>query len=134
MQSDEAQEQLTLVINIIGTCCGECERLPRHLLLRAHDVHSVEDETYARLDTIKQLLQMISSHPKLARDASAALVDLGDAIREVASEAEIREMIAGTLSKDSNVRNAALQALQVSSILTMRRQRGTLITPRSLSI
>ena len=95
VQSDEAQEQLTLVVNIIGNCCGE-----------------FEDDTYARLDTIKQLLQIISSHPKLARDAAAALIDLGDAIREVASEMEIREMIAGTLSKESNVRNAALQALQ----------------------
>lgn len=24
-QSEEAQEQLTLVVNIIGACCGECE-------------------------------------------------------------------------------------------------------------
>ncbi|ORX39844.1 regulation of translational elongation-related protein [Kockovaella imperatae] len=95
VQSDEAQEQLTLVVNIIGTCCGE-----------------FADNSYPRLDTIKQLVQIINTYPKLGRDASASLVDLGDAIREVATEAEIKALIAGTLSKDSNVRNAALQALQ----------------------
>ena len=78
---------------------------------------AVEDDSYPRLDTIGQLLHIISTYPKLARDASAALIDLGDAIREVASAGEIKEMIAGTLSKDSAVRNAALQALQVSWLI-----------------
>jgi hypothetical protein len=48
----------------------------------------------------------------LAKDASSALVDLGAALQDVAKPDEITEMVQGTLSKDSNVRNAVLQALQ----------------------
>ena len=59
-------------------------------------------------------MSIIALHSKLAKDASSALVDLGAAIKDVATDVEIREMITGTLSKESNVRNAALQALQVS--------------------
>ena len=59
-------------------------------------------------------MAVIANHSKLAKDAASALTDIGAAIKDVATEAEIKEMIAGTLSKDSNVRNAALQALQVS--------------------
>jgi hypothetical protein len=66
------------------------------------------------LRTIRDLLHIIAAHSKLAKDAASALTDLGAAIKDVATPEETREMIAGTLSKDSNVRNAALQALQVS--------------------
>lgn len=94
-QSEEAQEQLTLVVNIIGACCGE-----------------FQEDAYPRLDIIRTLLSIIASHSKLAKDAASALIDLGAAIKDVATAEEIKEIIAGTLSKDSNVRNAALQALQ----------------------
>ncbi|WWC61174.1 uncharacterized protein I303_103754 [Kwoniella dejecticola CBS 10117] len=94
-QSDEAQEQLTLVVNIIAACVGE-----------------FTNDAYPRLQTIRDLLHVIGTYSKLAKDAVSALADLGAAIKDVASTAEISEMIAGTLSKDSNVRNAALQALQ----------------------
>lgn len=77
----------------------------------------VQDDAYPRLECIKTLLAIIGTHSKLAKDAASALTDLGAAIKDVATTEEIREMIAGTLSKDSNVRNAALQALQVRSRL-----------------
>jgi hypothetical protein len=64
------------------------------------------------LQTIRDLLHIIATYSKLAKDATSALVDLGASIKDVASLDETRELIAGTLSKDSNVRNAALQALQ----------------------
>ncbi|KAL1405501.1 translational activator of GCN4 [Vanrija albida] len=94
-QSDEAQEQLTLVVSIIASTAGE-----------------FQNEAYPRLQTIRDLIHIIGNHSKLAKDASAALVDVGDAIRDVATEQEIKEMIAGTLSAESNVRNSVLQALQ----------------------
>ncbi|WWC90100.1 uncharacterized protein L201_005033 [Kwoniella dendrophila CBS 6074] len=94
-QSDEAQEQLTLVVNIIAACVGE-----------------FTNDAYPRLQTIRDLLHVIGTYSKLSKDAVSALADLGAAIKDVATNAEISEMIAGTLSKDSNVRNAALQALQ----------------------
>ena len=93
--SEEAQEQLTLVVNIIASCCGE-----------------FADENYPRLDAIRLLIDIISTYPRLGKEAASALIDLGDAIKDVASPEESRQMIRGTLSKDSVVRNAALQALQ----------------------
>lgn len=94
-QSDEAQEQLTLVVGIIGACVGE-----------------FQDDAYPRLETIEDLLKIISTQPRLAKDASSALADLGTAIRDVATPEEIAAIIKGTLSGESNVRNSALQALQ----------------------
>ncbi|WVR05268.1 hypothetical protein IAU60_002280 [Kwoniella sp. DSM 27419] len=94
-QSEQSQEQLTLVVNVIAACVGE-----------------FENDAYPRLQTIRDLLHVIVTYSKLAKDAASALADLGAAIKDVATSAEIKEMIAGTLSRESNVRNAALQALQ----------------------
>lgn len=93
--SEEAQTQLTLTVNIIAACCGE-----------------FQDDAYPRLETIRNLFTIIGHHSKLAKDAGSALVDLAAAIKDVATPQEISELISGTLSKDSNVRNSALQALQ----------------------
>lgn len=104
------------MVNIIAACCGECESitlLPS--ILDIADRAIVQDTTYPRLQTIKDLRAIMSSHPRLTKDAGSALADLGAAIKDVATREEIREMIAGTLSKDSQVRNAALQAMQVST-------------------
>lgn len=95
IQSEQAQEQLTLVVAIIGACVGE-----------------FEDINYPRLQTIRDLIQIIGTNSRLAKDGSTALADLGAAIRDVASPDEIQEMIRGTLSAESNVRNSVLQALQ----------------------
>ncbi|WWD15877.1 hypothetical protein CI109_100301 [Kwoniella shandongensis] len=94
-QSEEAQEQLFMVVATIAACCGE-----------------FQNDAYPRLETIRDLTHVIANYSKLAKDAASALADIGAAIKDVATADEIREMIAGTLSKESNVRNAALQALQ----------------------
>jgi len=78
---------------------------------------SVTNTAYPRHQTIKDLLKIIATYSKLAKDATSALVDIGAALGDAAEPVEIKEMIAGTLSKDSNVRNAALQALQVSCLV-----------------
>ncbi|KIR26892.1 50S small subunit ribosomal protein L19 [Cryptococcus deuterogattii LA55] len=93
-QSDEALEQLTLAVAIIAACVGE-----------------FANDTYPRLETVRALLHILTTYTKLSKDAASALADLGAAIKDVATQGEIREMIAGTLSKESYVRNAALQAL-----------------------
>lgn len=72
----------------------------------------VTDPNYPRLETIRDLLRVITDYPRLAKDAMQALVDLGDAIKHVASVEEVQGLIMGTLSKDMNVRKAALEALQ----------------------
>ena len=81
----------------------------------SENVSEFTDDAYPRHATIKDLVHLIPTYPRLAKDASSALVDLGAALQDVAKPDEITEMIQGTLSKDSNVRNAVLQALQVSS-------------------
>ncbi len=80
---------------------------------------AVQNDAYPRLQTINDLLHVIANHSKLAKDAASALTDLGAAIKDVATAAEIHELIAGTLSKDANVRNGALQALQVGILLVL---------------
>ena len=100
------------VINIIAACCGECELLAASQF-EAEGLHAVHNDAFPRLKTIQNLLHIVANHSKLAKDAASALTDLAAAMKDTATTTEIREMIAGTLSKDSNVRNAALQALQV---------------------
>jgi hypothetical protein len=95
IQAEQAQEQLTLVVGIIAACVGE-----------------FQNGTYPRLETIRALIQIIGTNSRLAKDGSAALADLGAAIRDVATIDEINALIAGTLSAESNVRNSVLQALQ----------------------
>ncbi|KAK4684697.1 hypothetical protein P7C73_g5471, partial [Tremellales sp. Uapishka_1] len=94
-QSEQAQEQFTLVVGIIQACCGE-----------------FQDDTYPRMQTIKDLLLIINNYSKLSKDAASALTDLGAAIKDVADAAEIQQLVAGTLAQESNVRGSALQALQ----------------------
>lgn len=94
-QSEEAQEQLTLVVSIIGACCGE-----------------FQNDAYPRLQTIKDLFRVIVHHPKLAKDATSALIDLGAAIKDLPQPSEVQALIKGTLSTDLNARSAALQAMQ----------------------
>lgn len=110
--SDEAQEQLTLAVSIIGSCCGECEYRSVLRISEIDSDHVVSDANYPRLETIRDLLRVITAYPRLAKDAMQALVDLGDAIKDVASVEEVQGLIVGTLSKDMNVRKAALEALQ----------------------
>lgn len=110
--SDEAQEQLTLAVSIIGSCCGECKSLYVSPDTSRQTDPSVSDTNYPRLETIRDLLRVITAYPRLAKDAMQALVDLGDAIKDDASVEEVQGLINGTLSKDMSVRKAALEALQ----------------------
>ena len=64
---------------------------------------TVSDGNYPRLETIRDLFRVITDYPRLAKDAMQALVDLGDAIKDVASVDEVQGLIVGTLSRDMNV-------------------------------
>nr|ODN81184.1 50S small subunit ribosomal protein L19 [Cryptococcus depauperatus CBS 7841] len=92
-QSEGALEQLTLVGQSLVTL-------------------EFSNPTYPRLQTISALIHILTSYSKLTKDTASVLADLGASIKDVASNSEIREMISGTLSKESYVRNAALQALR----------------------
>ncbi|CDZ97184.1 Protein containing adaptin N-terminal region [Phaffia rhodozyma] len=93
--SEEAMEQLALVLEIINFHCGE-----------------FSDTVFPRLSTIGDLIQLIGSQPALRKSAASALIELGDAIKDNAVEGEIAALIKGTLSQEISVRNASLQAIQ----------------------
>lgn len=62
---------------------------------------------------MKDLLYVIKHQPKLAKDASTALIDLGQAIYLTATRDEIAVLLGGTLMQEVYVRNSCLQTLQV---------------------
>jgi hypothetical protein len=61
----------------------------------------------------------MQKHPHLTKDASSALVDLGDAINTTVTSDEIEVLVRGTLLQDAFARNSCLQALQVCPMLLL---------------
>jgi hypothetical protein len=74
---------------------------------------SDSDQAFPRVSTIECLIHVIRQQPKLAKDASSALVDLGEAIASNPSKDETAALLAGTLLQEVYARNSCLQALQV---------------------
>ena len=73
----------------------------------------VSDPSYPRIPVTENLLHIIRNQPKLSKDASSTLVDLGEAIQSNASLNEVAVLLRGTLFQEVYVRNSCLQALQV---------------------
>ncbi|KAF7968614.1 hypothetical protein HWV62_30003 [Athelia sp. TMB] len=92
---DEILEQIALVLDIVKFHCGE-----------------FSDSAYPRKQTIEILLHIIRQQPKLTKEASSALVDLGEALHATASREEIDTLVKGTLHQEVYVRNACLQTIQ----------------------
>lgn len=62
---------------------------------------------------METLLHALRYQPKLSKDASSALVDLGEAISVTATRSEIDVLLRGMLLQEVYVRNSCLQAIQV---------------------
>lgn len=75
----------------------------------------VSDLTFPRTSTVRDLIHAIRYQPKLAKDASSALIDIGQAMQGNATRDETSEFFRGTLYQEVYVRTSCLQALQVSS-------------------
>lgn len=73
----------------------------------------VSDSAYPRKDIMKQLLHLIRTQPKLSKDGSATLIDIGEAVSSSATREEVDILLEGTLMTESHLRNACLQAIQV---------------------
>jgi hypothetical protein len=58
------------------------------------------------------LLQIIRQQPKLSKEGSSTLIDLGQVAHASASRAEVDVLLNGTLMQEVYVRNSCLQALQ----------------------
>ncbi|KAF5363220.1 hypothetical protein D9758_008404 [Tetrapyrgos nigripes] len=70
------------------------------------------DVAFPRLPTIDILIHIIRQQPKLSKDASSSLIELGEAIQASAQKEEIDALLHGTLYQEVYVRNSCLQALQ----------------------
>ncbi|KAI0710312.1 ARM repeat-containing protein [Cerioporus squamosus] len=94
-EEDDPLEQIALSLDIIKFHCGE-----------------FSDLAFPRTNTVRDLIHAIRHQPKLAKDASSALVDIGQAMQANATKAEISEFLLGTLYQEVYVRTSCLQALQ----------------------
>lgn len=73
----------------------------------------VSDVAFPRKQTLEILIHIIRFQPKLSKEASSTLVELGEAIHGSALKEEIDVLVCGTLLQEVYVRNSCLQALQV---------------------
>jgi len=63
---------------------------------------------------MERVLHVIRHQPRLSKEASSVLIDLGEAVQSNATRDEVGVLIDGTLLQEVYVRNACLQAIQVS--------------------
>lgn len=75
----------------------------------------VSQTAFPRKQTIESLIHVIRQQPKLAKDASSALIDVGQAIQSTVQPDELRALLRGSLLQEVYVRNSCLQTLQVRS-------------------
>ena len=73
----------------------------------------VSDAAFPRKTTLEHVLHVVRTQPRLSKDASSLLIDLGEAIQASATREEVAVLIEGTLLQETHVRNSCLQALQV---------------------
>ncbi|KAJ3807969.1 armadillo-type protein [Lentinula aff. lateritia] len=92
---EEMLEQVSLTQDIIKFHCGE-----------------FSDMAFPRKQTLQLLIHIIRLQPKLSKEASSSLVDLGESIHGSALKEEIETLVRGTLFQEVYVRNSCLQALQ----------------------
>ncbi|THH23082.1 hypothetical protein EUX98_g8100 [Antrodiella citrinella] len=101
-EDDDPLEQVTLAVQILKYHCSEFS-------------HTM----FPRTQTLSLLIHVIRSQSKLSKDASSALIDIGQAIHETATSEEITILLHGTLSQEVYVRSSCLQALQPFDLTEM---------------
>ncbi|KAG6884723.1 hypothetical protein C0993_008704 [Termitomyces sp. T159_Od127] len=94
-EEEDALEQVALALAIVRFHSGE-----------------FANPAFPRMQTIEKLLHVIRQQPKLSKDASSALVELGEAIHATSSPDEISVLLQGTLRQEVYVRHSCLQTLQ----------------------
>jgi len=65
---------------------------------------------------MESLIHVIRQQPRLAKDASSALVDIGQVIHPNVTPEENSVLLRGTLMQEVYVRTSCLQALQVCAL------------------
>ncbi|KAF9234000.1 armadillo-type protein [Melanogaster broomeanus] len=92
---EEVLEQIALVLDVIKFHASE-----------------FSDVKFPRKAAMEHVLHVIRHQPRLSKEASIVLIDLGEAVRNSASRDEVGVLINGTLLQETHVRNSCLQALQ----------------------
>ncbi|KAI0628364.1 ARM repeat-containing protein [Trametes polyzona] len=94
-EEDDPLEQIAISLDIIKFHCGE-----------------FSDPAFPRTETVRDLIHTIKNQPKLAKEASSILIDVGQAMQGNATRSETSELLRGTLYQEVYVRTSCLQALQ----------------------
>ena len=110
---DDPLEQVVLTLDIIKFHSGECAYLIISNTLQTY-THLVSNPAFPRSQVMESLLHVIKQQPKLAKEASSCLIDIGQAIHVNVTPNETNTLLRGTLMQEVYVRTSCLQALQVS--------------------
>ncbi|EKM53603.1 uncharacterized protein PHACADRAFT_125439 [Phanerochaete carnosa HHB-10118-sp] len=94
-EEEDPLEQATLALDLVKFHTGEFSQT-----------------AFPRKQTMENLLFVIRQQPKLAKDASSALIDIGQAVQSSVKPEELQVLLRGTLIQEVYVRNACLQTLQ----------------------
>lgn len=62
---------------------------------------------------MEHVIRVIRLQPRLSKEASSVLVELGETVQATATRHEISALVHGSLSQETHVRNSCLQAIQV---------------------
>jgi hypothetical protein len=68
---------------------------------------------------MEQLLHLIRYQPKLSKNGSTTLIDLGEAVSPTATREEMDVLLRGILAQESHLRNSCLQAIQVHLLVEL---------------
>jgi hypothetical protein len=114
-EGDESLEQVALSLDIIKFHCGECTSVcPMFVVVRLLNASvQVTDPAFPRPQVIRGLLHAMRTQPKLSKESSSALIDLGQAISGNVTSEETTLLLDSTLVQEAYARNVSLQALQV---------------------
>lgn len=91
-------EQLALAVDVISFHARKCA-----------------ETAYPRLSMITDLIGALTTYPTLSRTATAALLELCEAMKLSATESETEVLLTKMLAEEVHVRFACLQAIQVWS-------------------
>lgn len=73
----------------------------------------VSNLAFPRSQIMESLIHVIKQQPKLAKEASSSLVDIGQAIHGNVTADELNTLFGGTLVQEIYARTSCLQTLQV---------------------
>ena len=119
-EEDDPLEQAALALDVVKFHAAECLLPCRSLHLTLLTIHLVADVHFPRQQTMRGLLLVIKQQPKLAKEASSALVDIGQAIQSTVTSEELNVLIRGTLQQEVYVRTSCLQTLRVRQVVCCR--------------